>query len=116
MTDQPPVLVCLELYGPGKIAGDQSYAGDLLRFAGGISINRDRSGLLSPERIVEAAPQILFFIEGHAEIAELSARPAYAATPAVQAGRVYSVPRQLLVEGLAPLEAIAFLYQKIHSP
>jgi len=111
-----PVRVCFELYSPGKIVGDQSYLGDLLRASGGCSINPGRSGLFSPERIVEAAPQIIFFVEGSADIAELSARNAYQSTPAVQAQRIHAVPRKLLIEGLEPIAAITFLRQKITTP
>mgnify|MGYP000846358955 FL=1 len=102
--------VCFELYSPGKIAGDASYLGDLIRAAGGKSIV-SKTGLISAEAVVEAAPDVIFYIEGFGNAAEIAARSAYSGTPAVRNGRIHAVPRRLTVEGIAPLETINFLKQ-----
>ena len=106
----PARRICFELYSPGKIAGDASYLGDLIRAAGGKSIV-SKTGLISAEAVVEAAPDVIFYIEGFGSAAEIAARNAYSGTPAVRNGRIYAVPRRLTVEGIAPLETINFLKQ-----
>lgn len=100
--------VCFELYSPGKIVGDASYLGDLIRAAGGKSIV-SKTGLISAEAVIEAAPEVIFYVEGFGSAAEIAARSAYAGTPAVRNGRICAVPRRLTVEGVAPLETIDFL-------
>ncbi len=114
-TATSPTPVCFELYTHGKIAGEQSYLGDLLRAAGGRSIQAGKSGLLSTERIIEQAPEVIFFVEGFGEVEELSTRTAFANTPAGQQIRIYGVPRQLIIEGIAPVEAITYLKNKISN-
>ncbi len=106
----PARRVCFELYSPGKIAGDASYLGDLVRAAGGKSIV-PKTGLISAEAVIEAAPEVIFYIEGFGSGAEIAARNAYSGTPAVRGGRIHAVPRRLTVEGVAPLEAIEFMKQ-----
>ena len=69
----PARRVCFELYSPGKIAGDASYLGDLVRVAGGKSIV-SKTGLISAEAVVEAAPDVIFYIEGFGSAAEIAAR------------------------------------------
>lgn len=107
-----PRRVYFELYSSGKAAADESYLGDLLRAAGGRSIQR-KSGLVSTEYVAEAAPEVIFFVENFGSAEEIAARPGFASTPAVRNGRIYPVPRRLTVEGLAPLEAIAYLNDKM---
>ena len=106
----PARRICFELYSPGKIAGDASYLGDLVRAAGGKSIMPE-TGLISAEAVIEAAPDVIFYIEGFGSAAEIAARSAYSGTPAVRNGRIHAVPRRLTVEGIAPLEAIEFIRQ-----
>jgi iron complex transport system substrate-binding protein len=108
----PPVAVYLELYAPGKAAGDETYVGDLIRAAGGRSVVR-RSGLVSLEAVLENAPEVIFYLAGHGDAAAIQAQPGLRNTPAVRHGRVYPVERRLIVEGLAPLEAIAFFQQHL---
>ncbi len=110
--DRTPRRVYFELYGPGKAAGGESYLGDLLRAAGGESI-LPRTGLTGMESVVESAPEVIFFIEGFGSAEEIEKRPGLASSPAVKNGRVHPVPRRLTIEGLAPLEAIEYLKQKM---
>ncbi len=102
------IPVYFELYSPGKAAGEESYIGDLLRAAGGRSIFA-RTGLASAEKIIENAPEIIFYPEGFGNPAEIAARPGFASIPAVRHRRIYPVPRRLITEGIAPLEAVEYL-------
>ena len=104
--------VYFELYSAGKAAGAASYIGDLLRAAGGESVI-PASRIASAEHLAEIAPEVIFFVEGFGNAEELAARPGLATSPAVKHNRIYPVPRRLIVEGLAPLEAIGFLKEKI---
>lgn len=107
-----PSRVCFELYSPWKVAGDESYLGDLMRAAGGKSIVK-RTGLIGVEHIAESAPEVIFYIEGFGDAKEIIARPGISSSPAARNGRIYPVPRRLTVEGLAPLEAIEYLKQRM---
>jgi len=104
--------VYFELYSAGKLAGEETYVGDLVRAAGGRCLTR-KSGLVSVETVLEAAPEVIFFVEGFADAESISNRPGLQATPAVRNGRMVPVERRLLVEGLAPVEAINFLQQHL---
>ena len=103
-----PVRVYFELYTPWKGAGHESYMGDLIRCAGGRSILPE-SGLSSPEFVVKAAPEVIFYVEGFGDAAEIAARPGMAAVPAVKKQRIIPVPRKWVVEGVDPASAIGFL-------
>jgi ABC-type Fe3+-hydroxamate transport system substrate-binding protein len=106
--DKKPLRVYLELYSKGKCAGDESYAGDLVRAAGGCCINK-KTGLLSAETIIEEAPEVIFYIKGFGRPEEIALRPGFAGTPAVKNGKLYPLERRLITAGLAPLEAIKYL-------
>lgn len=103
----PPVRAYFELYSPGRAAGDESYLGDLLRAAGIRSVVA-RTGVVGGESVIDAAPDVIYYIEGFGNAEEIAARPGFATLPAVRNSRIFPVPRRLVVEGLAPLEAIAF--------
>lgn len=103
-----PLRVYLELYSKGKCAGNDSYAGDLVRAAGGHCIN-NKTGLISTETVIENAPEVIFYIKGFSSPREITSRPGFANTPAVKNGRIYPLERQMITAGLAPLEAIKYL-------
>jgi iron complex transport system substrate-binding protein len=102
-----PVRVYFELYSEGKCSGDQTYLGDLVRAAGGQNIV-DKNGLISLETVIEKSPEVIFYIEGFGKPKEIAARPGISSTPAAKNKRIYPVNRRLVVEGLAPLEAIKY--------
>ncbi len=110
--NQPEIKIYFELYSPGKIAGDNSYLGDLLRRAGGRSIV-DKGGLISSEKIILARPEVIFYIEGFTTEDELRERPGFSTFPAVKNNRIYAVKRQQIIEGVAPIETIKFFQSKI---
>lgn len=106
------VYVYWELYAPGKAAGEESYAGDLLRAAGCRSVIR-KTGVVSGEFLAERPPDVILYVEGYGDPAAILRRPELRKSPAAEHDRIYAVPRRLLMEGVAPLEAIAFLKEKI---
>lgn len=104
--------VYFELYGPLKSAGEESYTGDLLTHAGGIALNK-KTGLISTESLLEHQPEIIFYVEGSSSAEEIRKRPGFSTFPAVKNNRIYAVPRRLITEGIAPLEAIRFFREQI---
>ena len=100
--------VYFELYAAGKCAGEQSYIGDLVKAAGGKNIIR-KTGLVSQETIIGQSPEVIFYIKGFSKPEEIVRRPGIANTPAAKNGRIYPVSRRLIIEGVAPLEAIEYL-------
>ena len=106
------VYVYWELYAPGKAAGEESYAGDLLKAAGCRSVIR-KTGVVSGEFLAERPPDVILYVEGFGTAAEIARRPELQHSPAAENNRIYAVPRRLLMEGVAPLEAIAFIKEKI---
>ena len=104
--------VYFELYGPMKSAGKESYTGDLLAKAGGVLLNK-KTGLISSEKLLEHQPEIIFYVEGFTSEEEIIKRPGFSGFPAVKNKRIYAVPRLLVTEGLAPLEAIRFFRNHI---
>lgn len=107
--------VYFELYSSYRAVGPASYAGDLLRLAGGRNIVAESSptGLFSREQLLQAAPEVIFFVDGFTAAAEIAGRPGFQALPAVRAGRIYGVDRRLLTEGIDPAGAVAFLAAKL---
>ena len=103
-----PLRVYLELYSKGKCAGDKSYAGDLVRAAGGRCIT-PKTGLISTEMVIESEPEVIFYIKEFGKPEEIKARPGFANTPAVKKGKLYPLERRFITAGLAPLEAIKYL-------
>jgi iron complex transport system substrate-binding protein len=101
------IPVYFELYAPWKSAGRESYIGDLLRASGGVPISR-KTGLISTETLLSFQPEVIFFAEGETTPEQIAKRPGFSGIPAVKNGRIYSVPRRLITEGLAPEEAVDY--------
>ena len=101
-----------ELYSDWKAAGQESYIGDLLRVAGA-SCPEAKTALLSAERVLAFAPQIIFYVDGFGSKKELLSRPGLASSPAAKNGRVYAVDRRYVSEGLDILAAIEFFRSKL---
>ena len=104
--------VYFELYGPFKSVGSESYVGDLLAMAGGCVMNR-RTGLVSAENLLAHKPEIIFFVQGNGSADEIRNRPGFSQFPAVRNNRIYAVPRRVITEGIAPLEAVEFFRNQI---
>jgi len=103
--------VYLELYGPFKTIGRDSYMNDLLVLAGADNIAGAIGGtvLVSAERLIEADPDVILFAEGFADAGEIAGRPGMAGLKAVREGRVLPVGRQHLLAGPRLPEAVAGL-------
>jgi ABC-type Fe3+-hydroxamate transport system substrate-binding protein len=104
--------VYFELYGPFKSIGAESYAGDLLAMAGGRVMNQ-KTGLVSAENLLAHKPEIIFYMEGHGSAEEIRNRPGFSHFPAVRNNRIHAVPRRMITEGIAPLEAVEFFRNQI---
>ena len=104
-TDTPPAeagpRVYLELYGPFKTVGRDSYINDILELAGGKNIAGDVTGsvLLSPERLIQADPDMILFMDEFTTAAAIAARSGMAESRAVRAGNVHPIERYWLVPG-----------------
>ena len=105
--------VYLELYTRNRGSGDLSYAGDLLRAAGGKSI-LEKTSLTGTEHIIRSNPEVIFFVEGFTDAKEIMERPGFAAVEAVKRKAVFSVPRRLLVEGAFPIEAVEYFKKRMN--
>ncbi len=93
--------VFLEMYGPLKTAGRDTYINDLLELAGMRNIAAEATGSvqLSAERLVEADPDVILCFGDVADAAALAARPGMAQLRAVREGRVRAVNRYWFVAG-----------------
>jgi iron complex transport system substrate-binding protein len=93
--------VYLELYGPYKTVGRDSYMTDLLELAGADNIAADTTGtvLLSSERLIQADPDAILFAEGFTRAETLAARPGMAGLRAVRDGRLMPIDRKWLTAG-----------------
>lgn len=100
--------VYLELYGPYKTVGRDTYVNDLLELAGGENIASDTTGsvLLSVERLIQADPEAILFVDEFTSAEAISARSGLAACPAVRAGRVRPIRRYWLVAGAGLPQAV----------
>jgi len=101
--------VYLELYGPFRTIGRDSYMSDLLKLAGADNIAGDIAGkaLLSAERLIQADPDAILFAEGFADAGEIASRPGMVGLRAVRLGRMFPVDRRWLVAGPRIPEAVA---------
>jgi iron complex transport system substrate-binding protein len=101
--------VYLELYGPFRTVGRDSYMSDLLQLAGADNIAGDIAGkaVLSAERLIQANPDVILFAEGFADVCEIASRPGMAGLKAVRLGRMFPVDRRWLVAGPRLPEAVA---------
>lgn len=108
------VKVYFELYSEWKAVGENSYLGEILQLAGA-SCPSEKSGIISPESIMEFSPDIIFFVEESGDKREISRRVALSSSAAVRNNRVYPVSRKFCTEGLALLESIDFFVNKIEE-
>ena len=93
--------VFLELYGPLKTVGRDTYTNDLLELAGARNVAGDAKGtvLFSAERLVQADPDVILVVGAASDRAALAARPGLTALRAVRQGRVFALDRYWLVAG-----------------
>jgi iron complex transport system substrate-binding protein len=93
--------VFLELYGPLKTVGRETYSNDLLELAGARNIAGDATGsvLFSTERLVQSDPDVILVVGAAADCAALASRPGMTELRAVRQGRVFALDRYWLVAG-----------------
>jgi len=103
-----PPRVYLELYGPYKTVGGDSYLNDLIDLAGGNNIAADikrSSVIFSPEQLIAAKPEVILFVTGFATVKSIASRPG------LSKARIIGIDRQWLVAGSHLPEAV----KEIHS-
>ncbi len=93
--------VYVELYGPLKTVGRETYINDLVELAGGCNVAADRQGslLLSVERLIQADPDVILCAGDATDAAALAARPNMAGLRAVRQGHVFALDRYWLAAG-----------------
>ena len=109
--------VYLELYSPCRSAGNESYAGDLLRLSGGENVvsSLQRSGTVSAEAIIHGDPEVIFVVDGFTSPDELVKRSGWGEISAVRNRRVFTIDRKYLVPGYDPTGAIREMSRLLHS-
>lgn len=107
--------VYLEMYGPFKTVGRDSYLNDLLELAGARNIAAEKTGsvLLSVEHLLSADPDIVLLVKGFGDADSFGRRPGLDQLSAVRHGRVHVVDRYWLVAGAGLPESAAKLRQLI---
>ena len=107
--------VFLELYGPLKTVGRETYTNDLLELAGARNVADGATGtvLFSMERLVQADPDVILVVGGPLERAGLAARPGMTALRAVRRGRVLALDRYWLVAGPQMPQAVERIRKSI---
>jgi len=110
--------VFLELYGPYKTAGSDTYADDLLHLAGGQNIASASSGhlLFSPEQLVGENPDAILFVDEFADAAGIVGRAGLSGLSAVQSGRLLPINRYWLVAGPGLPDAVRQLRRLLDDP
>lgn len=96
-----PTTVYLEMYGPFKTVGRDCYANDLLQQAGLTNIVAEPQGglLVSAEKLIQADPSVILFVQEFTSASALSARAGLQDLRAVRTGRVYPIERRWLTAG-----------------
>ncbi len=118
-----PVRCYLETGSAGasgfSTPADGTYTADALRWAGGVSVfSGRRSGLpVSGESVLLADPEVIVVCGDASTVAALRRRPGWDAIAAVRDGRVYAVPRALLlIPGPRIIDGVEQLAAVLHHP
>lgn len=93
--------VFLELNGPFKTVGRDTYTNDLLTLAGLVNIAADAKGsvVLSAERLIQADPDVILLAEQPSDQAALIRRPGFSDLRAIRRGQIFALDRYWLVAG-----------------
>jgi iron complex transport system substrate-binding protein len=110
-----PRRVYVELYGPFKTMGADTYLNDLIEMAGGVNVAAPATGsvLLSPERLIQGDPDVILFVDDFATAQSVSGRNGMLSLRAAREGRVRPVSRYYLVAGAGLPEMVERLRQLI---
>ncbi len=119
-TPPPPdaPTVYLELYGPFRTGGRDSYVNDLIELAGGRNVAASAPGavLLSAEQLLAANPDHILLLDGITGAASFAARPGMHRLAAVRSGRVHALDRGALVAGAGIAAGVARLHSLLERP
>ena len=109
--------VYLELYSPCRSAGNDSYAGDLLRLSGGKNVvdSLKRSGPVSAEAIIHGDPEVILVVDGFTSPEELARRSGWSEISAVRNRRIYKIDRKYLIPGYDPAGAIGEISRLLNA-
>jgi iron complex transport system substrate-binding protein len=112
-----PRRVYVELYGPFKTMGADTYLNDIIELAGGVNVAAPATGsvLLSPERLIQADPDVVLFVDEFATTQSIGERNGLLSLRAVRDGRVRPVSRYCLVAGAGLPEMVERLRQLIEE-
>lgn len=93
--------VYIELYGPLKTIGKDSYTNDIIEMAGGRNIATGKSGrvLFSAEGLVQADPDIVLVVGESSALQAAIQRPEMSRLRAVHEKRAFAVPAAWLIPG-----------------
>jgi iron complex transport system substrate-binding protein len=93
--------VFLELYGPFKTVGRDTYTNDLLELAGCSNVAAQAKGsvVFSAEKLLQADPDVILCVGEAADAGALAQRPGASDLRAVRQGRVAALDRYWLVAG-----------------
>jgi iron complex transport system substrate-binding protein len=111
-------LVFLELNGPYKTMGSDTYTNDLLEFAGLHNVAADTKGsvLLSAERLTQADPDAILVVGTSDDLTALVQRPGFSELRAVRQRQVYALDRYWLVAGPNLPQSVANIRATIAAP
>ncbi len=109
--------VYIELYGPLKTIGKDSYTNDVIEMAGGENIAAGKSGrvLFSVEGLVQADPDVVLVVGEAAALQAAIQRPEMARLRAVREGRAFAVPPAWLIPGAELPVAVVKFRAIIHT-
>lgn len=107
--------IYLELYGPFKTIGRDSYLNDLIEYSGGRNIAENVSGsvLFSSEQLMRADPDVVLLVGGFTTPEALAQRSGMSSLKALKDNRVIEIDRYWLVAGAGFPEAVTHLRSTI---
>lgn len=110
-----PRRVYVELYGPFKTMGADTYLNDLIEMAGGVNVAAPATGsvLLSPEHLIQADPDVILYVNEFATAQSISGRNGMPSLRAVRGGHMRPVSRYCLVAGAGLPEMVERLRKLI---
>jgi len=110
--------VYLELKADYSTAGSDSYINDLITYAGGrnIAASNEGFGPLKPEKIVEADPDVILYVEEYKEYRAIMSRQALQGLKAIRKEHIAPVKRYWLVPGVGLPNAAASFQASIKNP
>lgn len=110
--------VFLELNGPFKTMGSDTYTNDLLELAGLVNIAAEAKGavLFSAERLTQADPDAILVVGSPGDFEAIKQRPGFTDLRAVQRGQVFFLDRYWLVAGPNLPQSVSHIRAAIALP